>query len=81
MGNKSERMDGQSIQKADAIIAKAIQDFDQAVEKLRELRKKGSYRDRDAHHRAPFPHHAAYGSVLRGSVDQARSDPGEQRPR
>ena len=42
MGNKSERMDGQSIQKADAIIAKAIQDFDQAVEKLRELRKKGS---------------------------------------
>jgi hypothetical protein len=42
MGNKTERMDEQSMQKADEIIVKAIQDFDQAVEKLRELRKKGS---------------------------------------
>jgi len=42
MGNKTKRMDEQSMQKADEIIVKAIQDFDQAVEKLRELRKKGS---------------------------------------
>jgi len=37
---------------------------------------KSSYRDRDTPHRAPLPHHAAYGSVLRGSADQAESDPG-----
>jgi hypothetical protein len=36
----------------------------------------GAYRDRDAPHKAPLPHHAAYGSVLRDSADQAESDPG-----
>jgi ubiquinone/menaquinone biosynthesis C-methylase UbiE len=39
------------------------------------------YRDRDTPHRAPLPHHAAYGSVLRGSADQAESDPGEHKPK
>jgi hypothetical protein len=38
------------------------------------------YRDREEPHSSPLPHHAAYGSVLRGSADQAESDPGEQRP-
>jgi hypothetical protein len=38
-----------------------------------------AYRDRDAPHRAPLPHHAAYGSVLRDSADQAESDPGEHK--
>ena len=38
-----------------------------------------TYRDRDAPHRAPLPHHAAYGSVLRDSADQAESDPGEHK--
>ncbi|MCD4755242.1 MAG: AAA family ATPase [Deltaproteobacteria bacterium] len=33
-----------------------------------------AYRDRDTSHRASLPHHAAYGSVLRGSADQAESD-------
>jgi len=42
---------------------------------------KSADRDRDAPHRAPLPHHTAYGSVLRGSADQAESDPGEQRPK
>jgi hypothetical protein len=42
---------------------------------------KKSYRDRDAPHRAPLPHHAAYGSILRGSADQAESDPGEHKPK
>jgi hypothetical protein len=37
---------------------------------------KNRYRDRDAPHKAPLPHHAAYGSVLRDSADQAESDPG-----
>ena len=41
---------------------------------------KAAYRDRTALHRAALPHHAAYGSVERGSADQAGSDPGEQRP-
>jgi hypothetical protein len=40
---------------------------------------KNTYRDRDAPHKAPLPHHAAYGSVLRGSADQAESDPGEHK--
>ena len=38
-----------------------------------------TYRDRDAPHRAPLPHHAAYGSVLRDSADQAESDPGKHK--
>jgi N-acetylglutamate synthase-like GNAT family acetyltransferase len=38
-----------------------------------------AHRDREAPHSAPLPHHAAYGSVLRGSADQAGSDPGEQK--
>jgi len=38
----------------------------------------GTYRDREEPHDSPLPHHAAYGSVLRGSADQGRSDPGEQ---
>ena len=37
------------------------------------------YRDRSDPHRPPLPHHAAYGSVLRGSADQAESDPGEHK--
>jgi hypothetical protein len=37
------------------------------------------YRDRDAPHRAPLPHHAAYGSVLRDSADPAESDPGKHK--
>ena len=40
-----------------------------------------TYRDRDAPHKAPLPHHAAYGSVLRDSADQAESDPGEHKPK
>ncbi len=35
-----------------------------------------AYRDRSDPHRPPLPHHAAYGSVLRDSADQAKSDPG-----
>ena len=31
------------------------------------------YRDREKPHSSPLPHHAAYGSVLRGSVRQSRS--------
>ena len=37
------------------------------------------YRDRNAPRRASLPHHAAYGSVLRDSADQAESDPGEHK--
>ena len=40
---------------------------------------KNSYRDRGTPHSAPLPHHAANGSVLRGSADQAGSEPGEQK--
>jgi hypothetical protein len=39
----------------------------------------GTHRDREAPHSAPLPHHAAYGSVLRDSADQAESDPGERK--
>ena len=39
-----------------------------------------AHRDRNAPHRASLPHHAAYGSVLRDSADQAESDPGERKP-
>jgi len=39
----------------------------------------GTHRDRRKPHSAPLPHHAAYGSVLRDSADQAESDPGEQK--
>ena len=42
---------------------------------------KNTYRDRDTPHRAPLPHHAAYGSVLRDSADQAESDPGGRKPK
>lgn len=42
MGDKSRRLDEQYQGKADVIIAKAIQDFDHAVEQLRKLRKNGS---------------------------------------
>jgi hypothetical protein len=38
-----------------------------------------AYRDREAPHSAPLPDHAAYGSVLRGSADQAGSSPGDQK--
>ena len=38
-----------------------------------------AYRDRGKPHSSPLPHHAAYGSVLRDSADQAESDPGEQK--
>ena len=37
------------------------------------------HRDREEPHSSPLPHHAAYGSVLRDSADQAESDPGEQK--
>jgi hypothetical protein len=47
------------------------------IDKEKERKKESSYRDRDALHKAPLPHHAAYGSVLRDSADQAESDPGE----
>ena len=40
---------------------------------------KSIYRDRDTPHKVPLPHHAAYGSVLRDSADQAESDPGEHK--
>ena len=43
--------------------------------------KKNVYRDRSDPHRPPLPHHAAYGSVLRGSADQAESDPGGHKPK
>ncbi len=39
------------------------------------------YRDREEPHSSPLPHHAAYGSVLRGSADQASSAPGERKPK
>jgi len=38
-----------------------------------------TYRDREEPRSSPLPHHAAYGSVLRDSADQAESDPGEQK--
>lgn len=38
-----------------------------------------TYRDREKPHSSPLPHHAAYGSVLRDSADQASSDPGERK--
>jgi len=41
----------------------------------------GTHRDREEPHSSPLPHHAAYGSVLRGSADQAESDPGEHKPK
>jgi hypothetical protein len=37
------------------------------------------YRDRDAPHGAPLPHHRTYGSVSGDSADQASSDPGEHK--
>ena len=40
-----------------------------------------TYRDREKPHSSPLPHHAAYGSVLRGSADQASSTPGERKPK
>jgi antitoxin HigA-1 len=40
-----------------------------------------AHRDRDTPHKVPLPHHAAYGSVLRDSADQAESDPGEHKPK
>jgi len=46
----------------------------------KKVMKSAIYRDREEPHSSPLPHHAAYGSVLRGSADQAGSDPGEQRP-
>jgi len=41
--------------------------------------RNAGYRDREEPHSSPLPHHAAYGSVLRDSADQAESDPGEQK--
>ena len=38
------------------------------------------YRDRKEPHSSSLPHHAAYGSVLRDSADQASSAPGERKP-
>ena len=43
------------------------------------LRETCAYRDREEPRSSPLPHHAAYGSVLRDSADQAESDPGEQK--
>jgi len=40
-----------------------------------------SHRDREEPHSSPLPHHAAYGSVLRDSADQASSAPGERKPK
>jgi hypothetical protein len=42
--------------------------------------KPGTHRDREEPRSSPLPHHAAYGSVLRDSADQARSTPGERKP-
>jgi len=39
------------------------------------------YRDREEPHNSPLPHHAAYGSVRRGSADRASSAPGERKPK
>jgi ubiquinone/menaquinone biosynthesis C-methylase UbiE len=41
--------------------------------------REAGYRDRGKPHSSPLPHHAAYGSVLRDSADQASSDPGERK--
>jgi hypothetical protein len=41
--------------------------------------KPGTHRDREEPHSSPLPPHAAYGSVLRESADQASSDPGERK--
>ena len=38
-----------------------------------------TYRDREEPHSSPLPPHAAYGSVLRESADQASSDPGKRK--
>ena len=38
-----------------------------------------TYRDRKEPHSSSLPHHAAYGSVLRGSADQASSAPGKRK--
>ena len=40
-----------------------------------------AYRDRKEPHSSSLPHHAAYGSVLRGSADQASSAPRERKPK
>ena len=40
-----------------------------------------TYRDRKEPHSSSLPHHAAYGSVLRDSADQASSAPGERKPK
>jgi hypothetical protein len=48
--------------------------------KLKKENKKG-HRDREEPHSSPLPHHAAYGSVRRGSADQASSAPGERKPK
>jgi len=43
------------------------------------IKQIGSYRDREEPHSSLLPHHVAYGSVLRGSADQAESDPREHK--
>ena len=48
-------------------------------DKFKARRANRAYRDRDTPHKAPLPHHAAYGSVLRDSADQAESDPGKHK--
>ena len=39
--------------------------------KIDEYDQNKAYRDREEPHSSPLPHHAAYGSVLRGSADQS----------
>jgi hypothetical protein len=61
-----------------------FQDYiNELIDKAKNLRTKlVAYRDgEEPHSSPPPPHHAAYGSVLRDSADQAESDPGEQKPK
>jgi hypothetical protein len=47
---------------------------------VRQYLVNNAYRDREEPRSSPLPHHAAYGSVLRGSADQGRkSGPGERK--
>ena len=63
------------------LIIKAAEAKQSFLDKINKGLLSSTYRDRSDPHRPPLPHHAAYGSVLRDSADQAESDPGEHKPK
>ncbi|MBE9478373.1 MAG: hypothetical protein IMY80_00275 [Chloroflexi bacterium] len=90
----SFKTNGGQIQSNNASIlhlSKEVKQLNERLTQLEELQKakarSGSikastaHRDREKPRSSPLPHHAAYGSVLRDSADQAESDSGEQRPK